>query len=83
MVAADAHGCDVLVGECKWRNAFDETEAITALEHRADIVAQGARRHYVLFTKGPVSSGTREKLDMRDDFSVITAADLLSFQDDA
>ncbi|WP_283170917.1 DUF234 domain-containing protein [Curtanaerobium respiraculi] len=83
VLAMGAHGHDMLIGECKWRDSFDETEAIATLEHRADIVAQDAKRHYLLFTKRPVSSGTREKLAKRGDFAVVTSADFLSAREDA
>ena len=76
LVAANrAEGC-VLVGECKWRNAFDETAALAALEHRAQLVGSFGEYVYVLFTKGDVSPATRRKLQSRDDMHVVTAGSL-------
>lgn len=76
VVASDSQGHDLLAGECNWRNSFDETDAIETLEHRAGIIAKSARRHYVLFTKRPVSDGTRKKAADRGDLQIVTADDL-------
>lgn len=71
IVASDAHGTHVLLGECKWRNDFDETGAIETLERRASVVAGSAERIYVLFSKNPVSEGTRRKASGRTDLRLV------------
>ncbi|MEE8717061.1 MAG: ATP-binding protein [Coriobacteriales bacterium] len=76
VIAANRTERKLLVGECKWRNSFDETAAIEALEHRATLLRGFARCYHVLFAKNDVSVGTREKAAKRDDLSVVTVADL-------
>ncbi len=76
VVAANKIERTLLVGECKWRNSFDETAAIGALEHRATLLRGFTRCYHVLFTKRDVSAGTREKAAARDDLRVVTVTDL-------
>ena len=76
-IAASRHDRAILCGECKWRNDFDESEAIGALEHRAGLVPGRWRQmRYVLFSKRPVSKGTRAKAAARGDLSLVSAEDL-------
>ena len=66
----------VLVGECKWRNSFDESAAIEALEHRSTLLKGFTRCYYALFTKRDVSEGTHAKALARDDLRIVTLDDL-------
>lgn len=73
LVAADPASGDILLGECKWRNRLDETEAVEALLAREGLVKGYKRAWFMLFTKQPVSDATRAKyqgrvmfLDVRD-----------------
>ncbi|MBQ3300583.1 MAG: ATP-binding protein, partial [Eggerthellaceae bacterium] len=76
-IAASRQDGTLLCGECKWRNDFDESEAIEALEHRADLVPGRWRQmHYVLFTKRLAGKGTRTKAAARADLSLVSAGDL-------
>lgn len=77
VVAADAFGKEMLLGECKWRNTFDESEALRLLAQRADAFAGSARRTYMLFCKQPVSEGTHRKAAAREDLRILTAEDLV------
>ena len=63
VLAADASGKRLLAGECKYRSSFDETEALRTLEHRASLIKDCVTEELVLFSKHPVSAGTREKVD--------------------
>ena len=76
LVVSNKQAGQLLVGECKWRNQFDETQALRDLERRAQLLGEFDGRFYALFTKLPVSSGTAEKAAARDDLFVLSAADL-------
>lgn len=76
VVAADANAEHMLLGECKWRNDFDESDALRTLEQRANVIAGSAARSYVLFTKESVSAGTQQKVGRRSDLRVVSANDM-------
>ena len=79
LVAANATMRQIACGECKWRSAFDETQAIETLRHRAALVRGGwQERYFYLFTKGDVSAGTRKKLEGAPDLEVVTAGDIFA-----
>ncbi|NMN01355.1 ATPase [Bifidobacterium sp. DSM 109958] len=63
VIAADPESRSILLGECKWRNAFNETQALDALRARTGLVRGYADHHYALFTRNPVSPATRAKCD--------------------
>lgn len=66
----------LLVGECKWRNSFDETKAIATLGHRATLLGGFLERDLFLFTKLPVSAGTAEKVSSRRDLRTVCVDEL-------
>ena len=64
MIAADASSKTILLGECKWRNNFNETEAVETIESlrdRVGLVRGFAATHLAVFTKKPLSKATRAK----------------------
>ena len=61
VVLANSQNKQLLAGECKWREAFDETAAIKTLEHRATIPGRYDETFLYLFSKHPVSEGTLQK----------------------
>ena len=63
VIAADSLDKTILFGECKWRNSFNETEAIEKLHQRAGLVRgyQAGNAWLMLFTKNPVSESTRTR----------------------
>lgn len=61
LIAADKESKSILLGECKWRNSFDESKTIELLEYRASLVKGFEHRTYYLFTKNPVNDALREK----------------------
>lgn len=63
VIAADPETRGILLGECKWRNSFNETQALDALRDRAGLVRGYQHHHYALFTKKPVSQATRAKCE--------------------
>lgn len=61
VVAADEIDGKLLVGECKWRNNLNETEALSTLQDRCRLLPgyNAYERH--LFTKVPCSAATQKK----------------------
>lgn len=78
VVAASKSQRALICGECKWRNSFDESEAIRTLEHRASLIdGTWDQLHYYLFTKRPTSAATREKARTRNDLHLVCVEDML------
>lgn len=64
----------LLLGECKWRNHVDETEAVERLKARRPLIkGRYDRCDYYLFTKLPVSGGTRRKALQDDTLHLVDA----------
>ena len=61
VVAGDPESGTVLLGECKWRNSFDETSAVEALLAREGLVKGYRTSIFMFFSKRPVSDATRNK----------------------
>lgn len=61
VVAANPRRSQLLLGECKWRADFDETEALRKLEQRRSLVGDYAHVWFALFSKRPVHQVTRAK----------------------
>ena len=76
LIAADRQSKSILLGECKWRNSFDESKAIEMLERRAPLVKGFSRRLYCLFTKNVPSEVTRKKASARDDVTLVSANEM-------
>lgn len=61
-VAANGLTKQVLFGECKWRESFDETAALARVQDDAPRLVGGYDDVWAaLFTKRPVSDGTKKK----------------------
>lgn len=78
LIAADKESKSILLGECKWRNTFDESKTIELLEYRAPLVKGYAHRSYYLFTKNQVGEATLEKAHMRSDLTVVSASEMFA-----
>ncbi|WP_130811175.1 ATP-binding protein [Olsenella sp. Marseille-P4559] len=76
VVATNAIEHELLVGECKWRNSFNESDAIKTLDHRSTLLRGFNRTHLVLFSKRSVSPATQQKASERDDLRLVSASDL-------
>ena len=76
VVAASTQSKELLVGECKYREAFDETEAMRELERRAALVRGYEPRSFYLFSKHALSSGTIEKAEDLPAWHLVTVEDL-------
>lgn len=73
-IAANRERKEILLGECKWRNSFNETETIETLEHRAGLINGFKRYHLALFSKNPASDATKRKYE--GDVMFVSANDL-------
>ncbi len=62
VVADNPLNSEVLVGECKWRNSFNESEVIQKLMSRAKLLGEYRAVHYAIFSKRRVNGSTQEKL---------------------
>ncbi len=76
VIAANTTEKMALFGECKWRNEFDETEALRKLEERASLVGQFDRLYYVLFSKRPAGAATKRKCNERSDVLLVSADEM-------
>lgn len=76
VIAADQNNHIALLGECKWRESFNETKALEKLHERSEILTyKGYQQfYYALFTKHPVSEATNSKYE--DGHLFISAEDL-------
>lgn len=63
VVAANRVEKRALIGECKYRNEFNETEAIEGLVAKSHLLRDCAVEAYCVFSKLPVSAATRQKAD--------------------
>lgn len=77
-VAADPLDKRILLGECKWRNTLNETEAIERLRRRAGLIRgySADDTWFMLFTKNPVGESTRNRYANDDHMELLAACDL-------
>ena len=76
VLGADTYGRTALIGECKWRDTFDETEAIEGLRDKARLLSGWEVTDFYLFSKGEVSAATRRKYAGDDRMHFVTLDDL-------
>lgn len=76
VVAINAIEHKLLVGECKWRNSFDEATAFEMLQGHAELLHGYRQTYYMLFSKSQFSKGTRDKAAKRSDLQLVTLDDL-------
>ena len=76
MVAVNSIERELLVGECKWRNSFDEAGALRTLMSRAELLRGYDRKHYMIFSKGKFSDGAKARAGQGGDLWLVTLADL-------
>ena len=75
VLAAD-EGSGLLIGECKYRNEFDETAAIEGLMGKRFLVRGREASWFYLFSRYPVGESTRRKYEGRDDVRLVALDDL-------
>lgn len=78
VLAADREQKLLVIGECKYRESFDETAEITDLDAKRDLVRGYHASHLYLFSKRPVSEATAEKYADRPDVRFVTLEEIYS-----
>lgn len=77
LVAADTSSRKLLCGECKWRNSFDETEALQTLEHRSGLIGGNWNERFLyLFAKQSASEGTVAKAATNPHLQIVSAREM-------
>ena len=76
VIAATTLDKIAIVGECKWRESFNETEALDALMHRAALLGDYHIAQSILFTKNQVSKATAGKMRNDNDAIAVSADEL-------
>ena len=59
VIAADELEKRIILGECKWRSNFNESEALEKLQSRTALISGYKEYDRYLFSKNPVSDATR------------------------
>ncbi len=73
-IVADSHSSSsLLVGECKWRNSFNESEEVAKLRRRAALLGDYDSTWFALFTKHAVGAATRKKLEAEGAWLLVDA----------
>lgn len=78
IVMADSFNHKVLLGECKWRESVNETEAIDTLKARSALIRENGDRIFYLFTKNPASEGTQRKAALENNLHLVDARQMLN-----
>ena len=82
MIAADSLSKQILIGECKWRNSFNESRAVELLERRALLVKGYSRGYlpetarFVLFSKNEVGESIRNRYCEDERMSFVSVDDM-------
>ena len=76
VLAADRVAKRLVIGECKYRESFDETAEIEDLESKRNLVKGYVATNFMLFTKREISEATCAKLGGRGDWRFVTLEDM-------
>ncbi|NMM99269.1 ATP-binding protein [Bifidobacterium olomucense] len=78
VIAANPQDKQLLLGECKWCNSFNETEALERSHRRAALIHgyPSDNTKFMLFTKNPVSEATRNRYLQNDSIEFVTAENM-------
>lgn len=76
VLAADREQKLLVIGECKYRESFDETSEIDDLDSKRDLIRGYHASHLYLFSKRAVSVATAEKCAHRSDVHLITLEEI-------
>ena len=76
VLAADEAEKRLLIGECKYREQFDETAELEDLEGKRDLVKGYCAEFLYLFSKHPASEGTLRKCQEHSDWRVVTLEEM-------
>ena len=66
----------VALGECKWRESFDESDALETLRERAPLVGDYERRWYYVFSKWPAGETSLRKAETMGDVQFVSAGEM-------
>ncbi len=61
VIAASRKSGTAIIGECKYRNSFNETEAVDSILEKSGLLKDYRAEAFCLFSKGPVSPKTLER----------------------
>lgn len=75
VVASDEIEHDVLLGECKWRNSVNVSEAVSVLQARSSLMGRYHRQWLYLFTKARVGEDVAQRRTS-DDIRLVCAEDM-------
>ena len=78
VVAADPLEQKLLIGECKWRKRFDETDMIESLKARVGLISGYRETSLIFFTKNRISDATRTKYEGNPDMSFVCADEMFA-----
>lgn len=76
VIAADRFAKTSIIGECKWRNSFDESEAIDKLRARTTLVRGFETVAYYLFSKNSLAPATLAKMEACGDMRSVTLEEI-------
>lgn len=76
VLAADRISKKLVIGECKYRESFDETAEIEDLESKRNLVKGYTATSFMLLTKHDVSEATKKKLASREGWSLVTLEEM-------
>jgi hypothetical protein len=64
VLAADKVEKRLIIGECKYRNSFDETAEMQKLVAKAGLVKGYTAEHFYFFSKNPMKAASRKNLPL-------------------
>lgn len=70
VVMSDSLHQRMILGECKWRNSFNESETIGKLFYRSELIKGFENRSFYLFSKLPLESDYSQMTEGRTFYSV-------------
>lgn len=76
VLAADPDGKTMLIGECKYRESFDESFELADLDRKRDLVKGYHATDLYLFSKHAVAASTRAGCEGRKDVHLVSLDDL-------
>lgn len=76
VLAADRIAKQLVIGECKYRESFDETAEIDDLESKRSLVKGYIATNFMLFTKREASKATKAKVAGYGNWQLVTLEDM-------
>jgi AAA+ ATPase superfamily predicted ATPase len=76
VLAADKVEKRLIIGECKYRNSFDETAEMQKLVAKAGLVKGYTAEHFYFFSKNPMKAASRKKFAAQPNMHLVTLSDI-------